>query len=91
MKAIEIPVWKKSNLTIQEAAAYFNIGEHKLREMVSDEFYDCALRNGTKILIKRRKLLEALEDCLVIWLDKMRIGKKKLQKGIREMEKPRYN
>ena len=63
---IEVPIYEKANLTIAEAAAYFNIGEHKLREMVADEFYDCALRNGTKILIKRRKLLEALEDCLVI-------------------------
>ena len=88
---VEVPIYEKANLTIAEAAAYFNIGEHKLREMVSDEFYDCALRNGTKILIKRRKLLEALEDCLVIWSEKMRIGNKKLQKHIREMEKPRYN
>ena len=51
---VEVPIYEKANLTIAEAAAYFNIGEHKLREMVSDEFYDCALRNGTKILIKRR-------------------------------------
>ena len=63
---IEVPVWVKANLTIQEAAAYFNIGEHKLREMISDEFYDCAIRNGTKILIKRQKLLDALDDCLTI-------------------------
>ena len=63
---IEIPVWEKCNLTIAEAAAYFNIGEQKLREMVSDEFYDCAIRNGTKVIIKRKKLMEALEECLAI-------------------------
>ena len=66
MKAIEIPVWKKSNLTIQEAAAYFNIGEIKLREMISDEYYDCAIRNGMKVIIKRVKLEDALTDCVAI-------------------------
>ena len=30
---IQIPIWEKANLTIQEAAVYFNIGEKKLREM----------------------------------------------------------
>ena len=24
----EVPIWEKSNLTIEEAAAYFNIGEN---------------------------------------------------------------
>ena len=66
MKAIEIPVWKKSNLTIQEAAAYFNIGETKLREMISDEYYDCAIRNGMKVIIKREKFEKALIDCIAI-------------------------
>ena len=37
---IEIPVWEKSNLTVEEAAAYFGIGEnsdHTLEE-VGHEF-----------------------------------------------------
>ena len=29
----EIPIWQKSNLTLEEAAAYFNIGINKLRQM----------------------------------------------------------
>ena len=66
MKAIEIPVWEKFNLTIQEAAAYFNIGETKLREMISDEYSDCAIRNGMKVIIKRVKLEDALTDCVAI-------------------------
>ena len=33
----EIPIWEKSNLTIEEAAAYFNIGENKLRKLAADE------------------------------------------------------
>ena len=33
----EVPIWEKSNLTIEEAAAYFNIGENKLRKLAADE------------------------------------------------------
>ena len=28
----KIPIWEKANLTINEAAEYFNIGKNKLRE-----------------------------------------------------------
>ena len=34
-----IPIWEKSNLTLEEAAAYFGIGVCKLRE-ISDEEID---------------------------------------------------
>ena len=33
----EVPIWEKSNLTIEEAAAYFNIGENKLRKLAADD------------------------------------------------------
>ena len=36
-KIEEIPIWEKSNLTIQEAAAYSGIGEHRLRSLTDDE------------------------------------------------------
>ena len=48
---IQIPIWEKANLTIQEAAVYFNIGEKKLREM----------SNNPKCLIKRKSLEEYLK------------------------------
>ena len=32
-KPIEIPIYQKQNLTIEEAAVYSNIGQGKLREM----------------------------------------------------------
>ena len=28
----EVPIWEKSNLTLEEAAAYSGIGSNKLRE-----------------------------------------------------------
>lgn len=31
-----IPVWKKYTLSIEEAAAYFRIGEHKLRNLINE-------------------------------------------------------
>ena len=55
---IIIPIWKKSNLTVEEAAAYCGIGSRKLREMSDSEFCPFVLWNGSKRLIKRRKLDE---------------------------------
>jgi len=52
---INIPIWEKSNLTLEEAAAYYNIGINKLRELTNTE--ECekyVLWVGTRRLIKRR-------------------------------------
>lgn len=37
MSNYEIPYWKKYTLSIEEAAAYFRIGEGKLRKLVSED------------------------------------------------------
>ena len=52
-KIEEIPIWEKSNLTIEEAAAYFNIGENKLRKLAADENCPFVLWVGSKCLIKK--------------------------------------
>ena len=57
----EVPLWEKANLTIEEAAAYFGIGENKLRELTSDEDCKFVLWIGTKRLIKRRQFEQFLE------------------------------
>ena len=62
----EVPIWEKSNLTIEEAAAYFNIGMAKLRELTDKDYCDFVLWIGTKRLIKRRKLDEYLEKAFSI-------------------------
>ncbi len=54
----EIPIWEKSNLTLEEAAAYSGIGINKLRNLTESEQCSFVLWNGTKRLIKRRKLDE---------------------------------
>ena len=62
----EVPIWEKSNLTLEEAAAYFGIGMNKLRSMTEDESCPFVLWNGCKRLIKRRKLDEFLENAYSI-------------------------
>ena len=57
----EIPIWEKSNLTLEEAAAYSGIGIKKLRKLTESEQCSFVLWNGTKRLIKRRNLDEYMD------------------------------
>lgn len=57
----EVPIWEKSNLTLEEAAAYSGIGINKLRKMTDEQNCQFVLWNGTKRLIKRKKLDEYTE------------------------------
>lgn len=57
----EVPIWEKSNLTLEEAAAYFGIGINKLRQLTEDKNCRFVLWCGSKRLIKRRALDEYLE------------------------------
>lgn len=57
----EIPIWEKSNLTLEEAAAYSGIGINKLQKLTESEQCSFVLWNGTKRLIKRRKLDEYMD------------------------------
>ena len=36
VKKESVPIWEKYALTIYEAAEYFNIGEHRLRQLVRE-------------------------------------------------------
>lgn len=53
-----VPIWEKSNLTIEEAAEYSGIGRNKLRQLSDDETCPFVLWVGNKRLIKRRELDE---------------------------------
>lgn len=50
----EVPIWEKSNLTLEEAAAYSGIGINKLRELSNERGCNFVLFVGSKRLIKRR-------------------------------------
>lgn len=60
-KELELPVWQKMNLSLEEAVAYTGIGKTKLREMSDKEDCPFVLWNGAKRLLKRKKLEEYLE------------------------------
>ncbi|WP_101773638.1 excisionase [Peptostreptococcus faecalis] len=56
-----VPLWEKSNLTLQEASQYFNIGIHKLRELSEEPDCKFVLFVGKKRLIKKKILEEYLK------------------------------
>ena len=60
MKAkAEVPICDKFALTIEEAAAYSNVGVNQLRSLLKEtDFQPVMLRIGTKVLLKR-ELFEA--------------------------------
>lgn len=61
MKTIKVPIWEKATLTVKEAAEYSGIGQAKLRQLTDDDDCQFVLWNGTKRLIKRKRLDEYLD------------------------------
>ena len=59
-KKVEVPVWERFTITIEEAAQYFGIGTSKLRELSNEDNCPFVLWVGSKRLIKRQKLEEFL-------------------------------
>lgn len=58
----EVPIWEKSNLTLEEAAKYTGIGVNKLREISDSKDCKFVLWVGNKRLLKRKKLEEFLDQ-----------------------------
>lgn len=55
-KNYTVPIWEKYTLSIEEAAVYFRIGEHKLRNLINEnKNADYLLWNGNRVQIKREK------------------------------------
>lgn len=65
-KKKEIPIWEQYTLSVEEACAYFRIGENKLRKIINDRpDADFILWNGSRVLIKRtlfEKFIDTLES-----------------------------
>ena len=58
----QIPFWERYTLSIEEAAQYFRIGGHKLRQIISEnKNAGFVLWNGNRVQIKR-KLFEKFID-----------------------------
>lgn len=58
----QVPIWEKANLTLEEAAAYSNIGINRLRKLTENENCSFVLWVGTKRLIKRKALDKYIEN-----------------------------
>ena len=58
----EVPIWEKSNLTLEEAAAYSGIGINKLRDLTSEQNCQFVLWVGSKRQIKRRLFDKFIEQ-----------------------------
>lgn len=62
-----VPLWEKYALTIDQAAEYFNIGQKKIRSMISIyKDYDWHLMNGERTLIKRKLFEDFLNQTQAI-------------------------
>lgn len=58
----QIPFWERYTMSIEEAAAYFRVGENKLRKLISeDNDADYILWNGNRPQIKRKKFEEYID------------------------------
>lgn len=67
MKNLDIPVWEKHTLTIDEAAQYFGVGTNKLRRLAEqNDTADWRLENGNRTLIKRKQFERYIDSLSVI-------------------------
>lgn len=63
----EIPIWEQYTLTVEEAAAYFRVGENKLRRLIAeDRNANFILWNGTRPQIKRKLFEKYIDQCGLI-------------------------
>ncbi len=64
VKKVKIPVREKYVLTREEAMAYFNIGEKKMRRLIQEHFDDhtFVVFNGKKTLIIRSRFEDFINN-----------------------------
>ncbi len=63
---IKVPIWQKVTLTVDEAIAYSNIGENKLRELMNEPSCTFVLIIGKKRLVKRKEFEEFISKRMAI-------------------------
>ena len=65
-KKILVPIWQKELLSVKEAAAYFGIGENKIREMTAGVDNPYVLWVGNRRMIKRKLMESYIEEAIEI-------------------------
>ena len=63
---MEIPVWEKMNLTLEEAAEYSNIGVNRLRALSNDPRCKFVVFVGKKRWIKRKEFEKFISEQIEI-------------------------
>ena len=65
MNNMNVPIWEKYTLTIEEASKYFRIGENKLRRLAEENINSgWVIMNGNRLQIKRKqfeKIIDTLD------------------------------
>ena len=63
MSEIDIPVWERYTLTVEEASRYFRIGENKLRRLAEEsKNANWLIMNGNRIQIKRKQFEKIIDE-----------------------------
>ena len=62
MVELDVPIWEKATLTLDEASAFSNIGKNKLRELTDNSECPFVFWVGNKRLIKRKLLEKFIND-----------------------------
>lgn len=63
-KNIEVPVWERTLLTLNEASAYTGLGINRLRIIANNPQNNVIVWVGSKRMFKRRVLDEYLEKAI---------------------------
>ena len=62
IKRIDIPLWEKYTLTVNEASVYFHIGDKKLRQIIADDpDADYLIKVGNRQMLKRKRFEQFLD------------------------------
>lgn len=62
MAEIKISIGQKYLLSISEAAAYFNIGEKRIRRLAEDNLNRFSVMNGNRYLIIHKRFEEYIDS-----------------------------
>ena len=66
---IDIPVWEKYTMTVEEASKYFTLGQNKIRWLAEQNRHaDWYIMNGNRLLIKKKQFEKS--SCF-IFVDKL--------------------
>ena len=67
MNQVDVPIWERYTLTIEEAAKYFRIGGNKLRRLAEEnKNAGWLIMNGNRIQIKRKQFEKVIDTLDVI-------------------------